>query len=337
MQCPSCDFQNMPGSGRCARCGCSLALATAAIDVHPPRASRLSRRMPRLWGLKRAWGNLFQSASHPFAAVFHRFDDTNFDLSTIVRLVVPGWAHWYRGNGERGLVFFVAFLSLLLPGVVFLGTGLGSMLLGLAFGMHVASAVDAMVGAFTDFGGRLAFTFACGLALLMSIYLPLGFLVSRVATPIQITQSIPGFMRGDVLWYNRSAVIEPGDLVYYEVPQTTITGQLANGHAANFVFQNRWINRVAAVAGQEVAWKDGQLLVDGQVSPWQGRAEFGMGADEPFEVPAGQVLILPDSLISEGVQLNAATWRHLSQVPRSQVLGRVYFRSAPVGRISKID
>jgi hypothetical protein len=141
----------MPGSGRCARCGSSLALATAVIDVNPPRAGRYARRMPRFWGLKQAWGNLTLSAGQPFAEYFARYDDTNFDLSTMVRLVVPGWATWYRGNHGRALLFFAAYFGLLLPAIVLLGTGLGSLLLGLAFGVHVASVVDAMVGRFAEF------------------------------------------------------------------------------------------------------------------------------------------------------------------------------------------
>jgi type IV secretory pathway protease TraF len=327
----------MPGSARCARCGASLALATAAVDVHPPRAGRLSRHMPRLWGLKRAWSNLYQSAGRPFSVITQRFEDTDFDLSTMVRLIVPGWAHWHRGNWERGLIFFVAFFSLLLPAIVLLGTGWGSLLLGLAFGMHVAASVDAMVGRFADFGDRLGFTLVCALALLAVIYLPAGFLISRVATPIQITQWISGFSRGDVLWYNRSAVIEPGDLVCYRVPQTTVHGRLPDGHAVNYVFENLWVNRVVAVAGQTLTRRDGQLLVDGQASPWQGPVELDIDGERSFEVPAGHVLIPPGGLVPEGAGLNAGAWRRLSLVPRSEVLGRVYFRSLPIWRMSPID
>src|SRR3990172_4367584 len=115
MQCPSCEFQNMPGSGRCARCGASLALATAAIDVHPPRAGRYRRRIPQFWGLRRSWANFIAAASRPFASTLSRFDDTNFDLATMLRLAVPGWGHAYRGHRERGLMFLCAFLAFLLP------------------------------------------------------------------------------------------------------------------------------------------------------------------------------------------------------------------------------
>lgn len=332
MQCPSCEFQNMPGSGRCARCGASLALASATIDVIPPRAGRLQRRLPQFWGLRRVWANFLQSASRPLASTFSKFDDVRFDLGTMLRVVIPGWAHAYRGKRERGLLFLATYLLLLLPSLILLGTSLGSMLLGLAFGVHVMSAVDAMVGYFSDFAARVAFSLFASMGIFGLVYFPIGYLVSRVATPIQITQMVPGFEQGDVLWYNRSAQIRPGDLVYYEIPPMTINGRLADGHAVNYVFRDRWINRVAAVAGQTVEWRDGQLQVDGV--PWElgGRAEF----PSAFVVPANQVVIPPETLVPAGMQITAEQWRSLSVIPTSRIEGRVFFRSAPLWRISRV-
>jgi hypothetical protein len=169
------------------------------------------------------------------------------------------------------------------------------------------------------------------------VYLPIGFLVGHSATPIQITQAIGEFERGDVLWYEHPANLATGDLVYYHVPETTVRGRLANGHAANFVFQNRWINRVLAVGGQSVAWDGSRLLVDGSPVEWRGRTEFGIAPGETFLVPDGQVLIPPETLIVGDVHFDAATWRRLSLVPRRDVIGRIYFRSYPLSRISRID
>ena len=333
MQCPSCEFQNMPGSGHCARCGSSLALATTAIDVHPPRAGRYQRHVPQFWGLRRGWANFLHAAGQPFAAAFARIEDTNFDLSTILRLVVPGWAHVYRGRRERGIVFFGAYVGFLLPGLILLGTTLGSLLVGLAFGVHVASAVDATVGGFSDFAGRVAFSLFSGLGLIGLIYLPIGYLVSRVATPIQITQRVGEFESGDVLWYDRSAEIVPGDLVYYEVPETSVNGRVATGHAARFVFRDGWINRVAAIEGQTVSWKDGQMLVDGEPSPWQGRVDVDFARANRSKCLRARCSFLPSALFPTGVQLQAGVWRRLSLVSRNDVYGRIYFRSYPSWRI----
>src|SRR5437773_1641201 len=45
MQCPSCRFENMPGLDSCGRCGTSLSVSTATLDVNPPRASRTMKGM----------------------------------------------------------------------------------------------------------------------------------------------------------------------------------------------------------------------------------------------------------------------------------------------------
>jgi type IV secretory pathway protease TraF len=313
-----------------------LALATASIDVHPPRAGRVARRMPQYWGLRRTWGILLDAARRPLALPFAGFDDTNFHLATMLRVVVPGWAHFYRGHPERGTIFLCAYLGFVLPGLVLLGTWLGSLIIGLAFGIHVAAAVDAMVGRFSDFAGRAAFSLFCGLGLLCFMYLPIGYLVSRVATPIQITQTVGQFAGGDVLWYNRSAGIVPGDVVYYRVPPTDVRGWMENGHAANFVFRDAWINRVVAIEGQQVSRKDGKLQVDGEPIPWQVDARFDTSNFPTFTVPTGDVLIPPDNLLPPGADLSGDIWRRLSLVPRSDVYGRVFFRSSPLSRLSTI-
>ena len=48
MQCPSCRFENMPGLESCGRCGTSLRLSTAVIDVSPPRASNTAKRVRKV-------------------------------------------------------------------------------------------------------------------------------------------------------------------------------------------------------------------------------------------------------------------------------------------------
>src|SRR3990172_6356595 len=138
MQCPSCQFENMPGSGRCARCGASLALATAAIDVHPPRAGRLSRFELTFWRFWHGMGRAGSKASSALPAFGSRSDTVNFDLGTMRRCVVPGWPQYRRGDRPLAFVFLLGYLCFLVPGVVLAGTWLGSLLLGLAGAMHVA-------------------------------------------------------------------------------------------------------------------------------------------------------------------------------------------------------
>lgn len=336
MQCPSCQFENMPGSGRCARCGTSLALAEATIDVNPPRATRVSRAMPHFWMFRQNLGHLLIRASGLFSRLFERPHDSHFDLPTLVRTVVPGWPQYHRGDRARALLFFVGYLSILVPGLLFMGTGTGSLLLGLAFGFHVSSIADALVGLFESFRDRIVFTIVCGLALFGLVYYPTGWLIARVATPVQINQAMGSFERGDVLWYNRWFTPQVGDLVIYEIPSVTTGGRLANGHAANFVIQGQRINRILALPGQTIAWQGGKLLVDGEPSAWQPHFIPALEA-ESLVVPDDRLFISADDLVPGEAQLNDELWRTVCFVRPENIQGRVYFRSIPFFRISILD
>ena len=335
MQCPNCEFQNMPGSGRCARCGTSLALATAAIDVHPPRATRLSRALPHFWMFRQNWGNMVARLSAPLGRVFEQFHDTHFELPILVRTIVPGWPQYYRGDRPRAILFLWAYLAFLVPGLLLTGTFTGSLLLGLAFGIHVTSIADALVGMFDTIRDRLAFTILAGLALLGLVYFPTGWAISRVATPVQINQDMGQLARGDVLWYSRWFTPEPGDMVLYEIPPLSAGGRLATGQQANFVIQGQRINRILAMSGQTVAWQKGQLLVDGEPSPWQPATNPARDV-KAFTVPDDRVFIYAEGVVPAGAQLNHEIWRRVCFVRPDMIQGHVYFRSIPFWRISII-
>lgn len=338
MQCPSCQFENMPGSGRCARCGGLLALASATIDVHPPRAGRVSRNMPWMWGrwwsLRRWLENHRDTVARPFRELVARFDQTDFTLDTMLRCIVPGWAHRYRGNPARGGLFFSAYIACLVPALLLFGTSLGSMFLGLAFATHVASAVDALVGRFATVGDRLTFMLVCSAVIGLGIYAPIGLGISRFAVPIQINHHISIFAENDVLWYNPHAHVRPGDYVLYAVPNTTLAG--TNNHT-RYVLQNRTIDRVAAVAGQHVQVKSDKMYVDNVAVPERFPTQIVSELERGFDVPEGRLFIPGDGLIPVGARLNLHEWQQLCLVPHSSVAGRIFFRSQPLWRMSTIE
>jgi Signal peptidase, peptidase S26 len=327
----------MPGSRNCARCGGLLALAAAAINVHPPRAGRISRSMPRVWGrvwnMRRAFENYRNQAARPFTDVFARFADTDFSLGTILRCIIPGWAHRHRGNVYRGCMFFYAYVALIIPAILFFGTPMAGILLGLAFATHVASASDALVGRYASVGDRLMFTFVCSAAIGLSLYFPIGAAMSRVAVPIRLNQPIQGFAAGDVLWYQPSPNIHADDYALYRIADTTLPGY--NNHT-RYVLQNQWIGRVVATAGQRVQRKDGKLYVDNLVSTAPIPTEFVSELDGGFVVPEGSVYIPPATMLPAGARLRPDDWRRLSIVPHDRILGRVFFRSQPLWRMSGI-
>ena len=77
--------------------------------------------------------------------------------SVLLRMIVPGWAQRYAGRPTRGKWMFWCYLGLLLPGLLFLGTGLGWLLLGLAISLHAASVLDIVAASVHDFRQRLIY------------------------------------------------------------------------------------------------------------------------------------------------------------------------------------
>jgi hypothetical protein len=217
---------------------------------------------------------------------------------------------------------------LLLPGIVLCGTWLGSLLLGLAGAMHIASICDAVVTTFATPSDRIAFTLVCGLILCFVVYLPVGWLISRVATPISINATMPPFQRGEVLWYTRWTTPARGDLVVYTLPRVG---------AGNYVFQGDWIGRVLAMPGETVSVENERWLIDGVEGEWQPPLHPSMRAGFSYIVPEDHLFLYPDGLIPWAAPLDAEDLRQMHVTPRTRVAGRLYFRSLPLSQMSLID
>jgi hypothetical protein len=310
-------------------------LATATIDVHPPRAGPWNRRLPQSWRLRRLYYGLKAIVQSAAERAPSGLLDIRFDWATASRMLVPGWPQWSRGYVTRGRLFIGGYCLLLFFGLLMCGWAVGSLFLGLAFSVHLASIVDSLVGRFAQFRDRLAFTALCAIMLALFLYVPVGWAISRVATPIQITQRQPPFEAGDVLWYNRWSSPTPGDLVLYEFLPARRGGR-SRGLVAVYELGGQHIDRLVALAGQTISWQDGELLVDGEPSPWQSRFKNGLDNGESFRVPESYVMILPDNAVPAGLEFTPADWRPLALVPQHRVSGRPFFRSLPLRRLSII-
>jgi hypothetical protein len=317
-----------------------LALATTAIDVHPPRAGRLWRFQLAYW---RIWHAVARLATKPIPGLnalgsfSNRVETTHFDLPTLLRCIIPGWPQYHRGDRPRGFVFLFGYFALLLPALILTGTGLGSLLLGLAVAFHIAAVCDAVVTAFATPADRIAFTAATALAVCLGAYVPAGWLISRVATPISINATIPPFQQGEVLWYNRWAEPALGDLVVYTLPGIRVAGRMAAGANAQFVFQGPWIGRVVALPGQTVAVGDGVWFVDGLKCRWQSADIPAMRDANSWIVPHDHAFVLPEGLVQPGAQISFSELQAVYLVPNDRIGGRLYFRSLPLSQWSRLQ
>src|SRR5437764_12938278 len=176
MQCTNCQFQNMPGTDVCGRCGTSLALRSAAIDVHPPRARALTKRLRRALPVRRAYVTVRDN----LAAARREGADQNTSLSPglILRMALPAWPQFYLGLRRRGHIFLWSFIAALIPGILFFGSNSGLVLLGFAFSIHSSSALDVIMYTFPNAGfrDRMARSMLISVLLALVIYWPIALM-----------------------------------------------------------------------------------------------------------------------------------------------------------------
>jgi hypothetical protein len=335
MQCQNCHFENIPGVGACGRCGGSLKLATAVIDVHPPRAGRWSKRVGSIFPRRLVYRA--RDAAGQVGAGLTQLPVGDLPESAVVwRMVVPGWPQLYLGQKLLGRTLLGAYLLLLCLGLAFIGTFLGSLCLGLAVACHTASIIDTVTAAVEDVGHRIALGATCIAALGLVVYFPGVRLVSRVLVPQVIVRDVPPFKAGDVVLYAPARswwrALAPGDVVLYEpLPVTFPDGD----HHATRVEGAR-IDRILAVAGQKAHWTGGKLEVDGIPSELAPLNPASCGFRFETVVPKGHFLILPSSL---NVPLSGIVTSQLGAIcviGESDIAGRVLLRNQPLSRFGWI-
>jgi signal peptidase I len=331
MECSNCQFQNIPGVKACGRCGASLQLASLVIDVHPPRASRAAKRWRRWFPVSTYWNRFRNAVAAALAA--RRIQDWVSDLPAgglVLRMAVPGWAQCYAGRRIRGTWFFWGYVGALLSGLVFAGTGLGFLLLGLAISLHTASITDIVSSNVSSLRLRLVYSAVAMIVLVAVVYYPAGLLLGSVATPQRFEIAAPPFEAGDVVLVNRSAYRwsdpQPGDVVHYSRPQ-----QDMRALGGIYRLQGDRIDRILARAGDKVSCAGGKLLVNGEASPWLPLNALQVPDRAEITVPEKNYLIIP----SADPQAPIA-WPNASIVSRAQIWGRVYLRTQPLWRIGSI-
>lgn len=339
-QCGNCHFENLPGQTNCGRCGSSLTLRTAVIDVHPPRAGAWAKRLRRLPAAR--WRYRLLDAWFEFARRAGLEPEAGSESWQIAfRRVVPGWPQLYTGHTVLGGALLTAFLVNLFLAGMFVGTAGGSVFLGLVFACHAASIYD-VARSSTETQGVPWWRFlsGCGLVCLV-VYLPAGQLLSRVASSLVFRHDQKPFSTEDVALVNRSAFTRTppraGDVVLYDHPEVRVMGQTLHGQIAAFQLQGERVDRVLAGAGQTVRIEAGELSVDGVASPWRPlNAEIPMPSLD-FAVPPQHCFIFPSSVTAAGsMSPNGAQWKQMSLVPQSQIRGRVYWQQWPWSKMGFI-
>jgi hypothetical protein len=324
MQCPTCEFYNMPGSADCGRCGSTLRANALAIDVQPPRAAASAKFWRRFFPGRVAY-RLRDEARQLRRDVGRSVDRVGFTLPTtgaLWRLIVPGWSLMHVGERRSGRIFLGAWAVLILLSFVFFGSVFGNLCLGLAFGVHVGSCLAVFRrGGQSAFSARIAVTLASAAAIL-ALYFPIGFSITRVAMPYWFNYAAGPFQPGDVLLSNSLAYTnstpQPGDLVLYRLGGVEM------------------MDRVLAGPGDTARWNRRSLTVNGVVSPHQSLNPERLPDGIEWTVPDGYVLVLPTMNVQANYELAREFWRGMGLVRVEDIEGKIYFRTQPLSRWGRI-
>lgn len=335
----------MPGSEICARCSSSMQIATMVMDVRPPRAGKFQKAWRRIVPARRAYLGVrdgLQSTAGPAArraaAELSSMCPTIAPWSMTWRSAVPGWAHWYAGQLWRARLFFIGYIALLLPGLLFIGTSLGGILLGLAFSVHTSAAFDTycQYQPSRSFRSLMSSSILVTIALVIAVYLPAMYLMSCVASVRTITLTAAPLQQGDVLLMNQSAhwgeFPRVGQIVVYRLPDRVIEIAIGNHGRQVYHYTGERVDRVLAIGGDRVELKSGILRVNGMISPYAPLNVASLPKQMAFVVPADCVLILPTTTPNLGPGSDVSLWQSLACIPRTDVTGSVYLRLQPLSR-----
>ncbi len=324
----------MPGTPACVRCGTSLRLQAVAIDVHPPRASPLVRQVRRWFAWRRLYYPLRDFVIHRGGALERRavgvFDAAPLKPGSLPRMLLPGWAQRFQGRTQRGKAFFGVWSALFTAGLMCLGSTFGSVMFGLAFAVHAGSILDLLLPATDRAPRQIVLRGVAVGAALLALYLPLSRVVTHFVDARQWLVDAGPFASGDVVLFNPRAYLgeapQVGDIVLFRGSDWRVMrGNTVYGGGGEGT------DRILAGPGSTVAWKHGELWVDGRRSnlrPLNGQA-LPDQADLP--VPAGMYYIVPstDPLLGNVV---APLRPDLVLHPQGAMEGRAIVRHYPIWR-----
>jgi hypothetical protein len=341
MQCFNCRFENMPGITVCGRCGTALQVATAVIDVHPPRARPWKKRLRRLLPINQAAVKVRDASSVATKHVKAAAQDVGMPVPParlLWRLLIPGLAHFHLGQRYRGWAFLGAYLVFLVLTLLFWGTTWGSMFLGLAFSAHASSALDVLFQCPGHIRSRLIMAGVVMTVLGLAVYVPAARGLGQIIDTRAFSADIGPFAAGDTILFNRAAYSlfspKPGDVVLFGLPVELIVSVRGEGHRIERIQTHEAIDRIIAGPGAQVVLSDGALLIDGDKPIYDSLSPLTI-PNFAVTVPEDHYLILPTMFgsVHADTRLGSADlWRSMSVVPRGRILGKVHFRNQPLSR-----
>ncbi len=334
MQCPNCEFENMPGRRTCARCDSLLEIGD--ISVEPMRASSL-RIMSRVHRLSYA----VSAAAAGLSRVRHWLAP----LSPVSPLpwrawkgaLVPGVPHLRTGRRGVGWAFLMGWILLLAVGLLNYPYAAAAWWFMMAVAIHAGSIIAAVVPAGDRFRRMVTAATVFG-GLYMFAYAPIGWIARGVVTPFAVPANFrpgPVIAALDALLvdgrWRRPSQFNRDELVLYRL----------NGRKLSYyVIQAGYgLDRIVGVPGDRIEVVKGELRVNGAV-PTDVLGPLGGTIGLPdllLDLGSEEYAIFPTRLrLMEGDALGPIPLSDLSVVAADDIVGVVRWRLRPWSRFGAV-
>jgi signal peptidase I len=341
LECPSCTFQNTPGTAACVRCAGRLDFT--GVDITPPRAGR--------FGVSR-WARVgasiarfrFRNALADLRTALMADDRTEMSRVALAISIIPGAGQWAVGQRVLGTLLFLVWGALMAIAIVYIGTDYSYMFGGAIIGWHcfavnLIARPALMQRPIIERAGWGLVIWVC---LLTLVYTPAFILLRRGVGWIGIEgiRYSETLQRGDVIVYAgrwfKPDQWERGDLVSYIMRSFWGPGF--------YIRDGRGIDRIIALPGDEVIYTGDTLLVNGVEPPPELRPllTWPRQGGTHFTVPEGHVVIVPSTLAIEANVIVASrngqtdTLRDLISIDEQEISGRVLWRMRPWTRFGPV-
>jgi hypothetical protein len=337
MQCPRCQFENMPGQARCFKCGSVLGDSGGVLVIEPPRQAGWKRPFRSVGRSVR--GLMPERAAQLRGAPGSRVGESLIALRSLGVLAVefvlgliPGLPFVLEGQFRRIRLFWLAWLVFSCAALFLYGLAAGYLMLGLAVAIHAWLMFSHQVlGVVEGFGERVAVVLVL-VFVLLAIYPWLPRTVVPGLACVRSTMAFPHYRIavGDALLARR-APDEPkrGTIVYFDA-----YGYGIHGGAGGLMGGASTLGQIVGLPGDEVTLHEGGFVVNGRALDKERYPcpDWLRGREETFHLTGPRQYFVTCQYQVRRVGLPEGLVGQLCMVDRSRIQSRAFMLWSPLWR-----
>jgi hypothetical protein len=169
------------------------------------------------------------------------------------------------------------------------------------------------------------------------VYLPAGWALSNLASPIAFDHDADPFRRLDVVLVNRWAFAwrrpKPGDVVLFRpVIELRAVSDYTAAHMRILISENVLIDRVLGGPGDRVVWNGRKLDVNGNSVSWTPLIGQKLPKHLDITVPADRYLVLPTTSRAVLHGGDSLYWKTVGLISAADIEGGAFLRNSPASR-----